>query len=715
MIPEKRGDTQTSTLTGKKVKFELDPDGTQHLMGVLSDLYADPLMAIIREYSTNARDSHIQAGITRPIELTLPSALQPNLVIQDFGVGLSVDDIEEIYTKYGASTKRETNAAVGMLGLGCKSALASVEQFSLVAIKDGRKIQTSIAKNEEGLPELTVVSDVETTEDNGVKIIIPISASKTSNAEKKANELFRYWPKGSVLVNGKEPKQLESILELKHPDGMRILVVDASNDAYSYDRFQKRHIAVMGGVPYPIELKKNDIHYSKKLVVFADIGDFHFTPSREDLLDTPKSQEFVSRVEANFKEAYETHINNIANKAKSKPEFIKLYNDTIGIVNTGSSSIGSIGNLKFKGKGIPEFFTAPTTIADGNPNYNVNIYKWQFFVCHNKSWAKNSHSKVGKLAITRFPNCIFVANFKPSKFISTHRDKLDDWVTKTDDKEITRISNHTDGGYVLFPGEIPKMIKEWTYSWQHTDWADVLAASREINGKSNTTSGGVTANDSYDSFISGVYSENAVHINELKNSKHCFWFTRPRLNDDNYSSQLRKIRNAQTALSVNYPDALFVLVPLNRVGKLQKNVKHIKEGNSALSEEYKKWVDSLSEEQRKALYSNFSDAYEKRYLELLRQASQFAKFNDPSLKKLIKEFSDITKIKNDPALMQEREKWSKMGFSEVGDSLVKIPYDVKQKYPLIFSSGQTVYSPTEDYLKDIAVYANAKHKTKGKV
>src|SRR5512146_2284489 len=150
MIPERTTIAVDSTVKGEDVAMSIDQTALAHIMNVLTDLYADPELAVIREYSTNALDSHIEAGISRPIEVTTPTALRPLFTVRDYGVGLDADDIRDIYSRYGASTKRQTNDAVGMLGLGCKSALAYVDQFTLAGITGGQRMLVSIARDETG-------------------------------------------------------------------------------------------------------------------------------------------------------------------------------------------------------------------------------------------------------------------------------------------------------------------------------------------------------------------------------------------------------------------------------------------------------------------------------------------------------------------------------------------------------------------------------------
>ena len=119
------------------VAMSIDPQGMAHIMGVLTNLYSDAPLAVVREYATNARDAHQAAGVTRPIEVGLPTALDPTLRVQDFGAGLSEQDILGVYARYGCSTKRDSDEQVGAFGLGSKSAFTLAQQFVVTSVHDG--------------------------------------------------------------------------------------------------------------------------------------------------------------------------------------------------------------------------------------------------------------------------------------------------------------------------------------------------------------------------------------------------------------------------------------------------------------------------------------------------------------------------------------------------------------------------------------------------
>jgi HSP90 family molecular chaperone len=135
--------------------MSIDPSGMAHVMSILTNLYADAPLAVLREYATNARDSHVAAGTDRPIEVDLPSDLNPTLVIRDFGVGLSEAEIIDVYARYGASTKRDTNDQVGAFGLGCKSAFTLGQQFVVTAVKDGQRTVALFALSGDGAGGVT--------------------------------------------------------------------------------------------------------------------------------------------------------------------------------------------------------------------------------------------------------------------------------------------------------------------------------------------------------------------------------------------------------------------------------------------------------------------------------------------------------------------------------------------------------------------------------
>src|SRR5690606_8495790 len=162
MIPVKDSLIDVDTLPGKEIAFGIgDP---RWVMKTQADLYSDITTAIIREYSTNAYDAHVMAGNPDPIEVTLPSVMDPYFIVEDRGVGMNMETFERVYTQYGVSDKRESNDTNGMLGYGSKSGVAYTTQFEVTSVKDGVKIHGIVKRKPDWAIVLKVVSTTRTSD-----------------------------------------------------------------------------------------------------------------------------------------------------------------------------------------------------------------------------------------------------------------------------------------------------------------------------------------------------------------------------------------------------------------------------------------------------------------------------------------------------------------------------------------------------------------------
>ena len=101
------------------IGMSLDLDSAQILMQMLSkNLYSDSIGSTIRECASNALDSHRRVGVDKPIVVSFSRNDSDNyeFSVEDFGIGLDADDVKNIISKYGKSTKRDSNTELGMMG-----------------------------------------------------------------------------------------------------------------------------------------------------------------------------------------------------------------------------------------------------------------------------------------------------------------------------------------------------------------------------------------------------------------------------------------------------------------------------------------------------------------------------------------------------------------------------------------------------------------------
>lgn len=313
------------SLGGEEVTMTFDENSIAHIMGVLTDLYSDAEMAIVREYSTNAYDSHVEAGNRAPIEVTLPTILNPVFSVQDYGVGMSREDVIHTYSKYGASTKRNTNEQSGTLGLGCKAALTHTDQFTVTAVKNGIKTIINVSRAQDGTGKMELVDSVPASGPNGVRVDVPVS--NPSSVASKAEDFFAYWKSGTVLIDGTPNKFIID-------DSDSVIKVD-DNTFVVGGQIGADHI-VMGNVPYRIDkehtlLRPSTTYYWNKthsLVAIVPIGSVDFTPNREDLRYTPRTKAVLSdirtRTLANLHDIAQKKLDACATKADALEQYINL-------------------------------------------------------------------------------------------------------------------------------------------------------------------------------------------------------------------------------------------------------------------------------------------------------------------------------------------------------------------------------------------------------
>jgi len=140
-----------------------------------SMVYKDPILAIVRELLCNAADSHVSAGKEQtPIRVHIPTRITPVLEIQDYGLGMSHEQITSIYKDYFKSDKRTDDTLTGGFGIGSKTPYSYTDQFSVVSVHGGIKSTYAMFKDESGIPSCVRVLDIGTDDCNGVTVTVPV-------------------------------------------------------------------------------------------------------------------------------------------------------------------------------------------------------------------------------------------------------------------------------------------------------------------------------------------------------------------------------------------------------------------------------------------------------------------------------------------------------------------------------------------------------------
>lgn len=310
----------------KSAKFTVSEEGMGHIMSLLTDLYSNPERSVLREYVSNAYDSHVEARQSRPIEVTMPSSLNPSLVIEDFGLGMSEREVLEVYSSYGYSTKTNNMNVLGAFGLGCKSALTLTQQFTLVGVKDGIKTVALISRDEDGVGEASIVSTQPSDDPSGVKITIPIH--DVHNFTRRSEGYFYGFEPGTVLVDGSEPSLLRSDPRVsKVAENVFYRPSTAWSDRGVY--------IIIENVVFPVSysyISPRILEGNSALYIVVPIGAVDLTPSREEIRYSERTVSFLKELYTNSEEAVGTFLKDSVLNAPTAHAAVEACKSFIGAV-----------------------------------------------------------------------------------------------------------------------------------------------------------------------------------------------------------------------------------------------------------------------------------------------------------------------------------------------------------------------------------------------
>lgn len=347
---------------------------------VLSDtLYSNKIGSCVRELSCNAYDSHIMADKRdTPIEIHLPDGLEPYFSVRDFGVGLSPEAVETVFTRYFESTKDNSNDQIGAFGLGAKTPFAYSDQFTVRSVFNGKVYVYSAYIAGGGLPSISLLSTEDTDEGNGVEIsMVARTQDFRRFAEEVASQLrfFKVKPRVLNSANFKfQPIPENPIFQSKN--------IDIFNNVSGYSN---KSFFVQGQVGYPVDdsqikSKLNDMgrqdlveFYSMlaswQFIMHFDIGKIGVTASRESMeYDAVTMSSVVTQLESIQKEVTD-YVNDSLKTITTVHDRLAFLNKSDFIRRLASGSKVNLGNAKLTngrfgfhmGGFVIESFTDPTT------------------------------------------------------------------------------------------------------------------------------------------------------------------------------------------------------------------------------------------------------------------------------------------------------------------------------------------------------------------
>lgn len=454
---------------------------------LLNNLYSQPIAAVLRELSCNAIDAHVSVGNPNPFHIQLPTLLDSNFIIRDFGPGLDEEEINRYLNTLFSSSKTTSNDFIGSFGLGSKVAFSLVSSFNIESYKNGIKYTCLWYEKDCGTPTLIVTDRSPTEEPNGLKFIVPLSDPNNTN---KYPEAFLKTAKETLFNLPIKPKYFYDINHLDSEYEVEYsFVLFEQYPEYNVSLFtsptpnDKRYLHVnIGGIVYKssVLLSAETYQYvlgypNKILVVDVPIGELTLPMNREEIENTSQNLSNIAKywnsdIENSILKAY---YDNVIEIIESKDfTYYKLFK----YLNlTSADKLSYKIPLRILDK-IPKLKVSDVDLSELSPQlseYRRNLLKdFQYFVPNGysssnlySSLSSNNLIKVNHLD-SDFHRVLFnrgsffietncICQFKKLYIIYQHTEKstpaaYSNYSVKKYFEENNYIVNHSDSSFVLF-------------------------------------------------------------------------------------------------------------------------------------------------------------------------------------------------------------------------------------------------------------------------
>jgi len=344
-------DKKEYQLTGGTSKtFSVDTNDTMVIKLLRDKMYKNKIGAVAREISSNSRDANREAGrgntpiiISVEGETNLLSADSSSISFQDNGVGISPERMDNIFLKYGGSTKRESDKFTGGFGIGAKTPFAYTDNFfiSTIVEENGKRIEylyqaiiTSDGKDE--VSRMIELGSSETKSQTGTKISVPLKNEE--DRIKFENEVLfvtRFWSTKPTLI-GFESQENNVGIIYENENIIAFNQNEMNGEKTLFDNNVK-YVALIDEIPYPLnhETLQNELkqkvstdHKSTKWILKFKTGEVSVSGSREDIeYTTTNLQTIYDKYLSVLKEG-EQLIKEYQNKPKSFMEAC-IYADSL--------------------------------------------------------------------------------------------------------------------------------------------------------------------------------------------------------------------------------------------------------------------------------------------------------------------------------------------------------------------------------------------------
>ena len=325
----------------ESIGMSLDLESANVLMQMLSkNLYSDAVGSCIREICSNSLDSVRRSGNNTPVIVNFERNSGGNyeFSVEDMGTGLDHNDVINIISKYGKSTKRETNNEIGLWGLGFKSPLAYSSSFNFICRKDGIERKYMMYEGEDE-NTIDLLFEAPTKEPNGVKVIVAVNYYDKTQFINKIKEQLAYFE--NVYFNVSDGyNKIENNFTIHRGEYFQYSELCTDNNMH----------LCLDNVYYPLDFTKLGIDIIKFPVGlrFSLTDGIFPVPSREAIRMTKEAKEIILNRIQQVADFFVEKYNSTIEEVEDVHIIYDYYNSSIrqvDIVNDGPSGTRLIADM----------------------------------------------------------------------------------------------------------------------------------------------------------------------------------------------------------------------------------------------------------------------------------------------------------------------------------------------------------------------------------
>lgn len=313
------GHNQTASAQPLEV-FQYRLDDSSEAVALIAETlrksYKYPIKTSVQEYLSNARDVHRELNINEAIDVQIPTELNSEFFIRDYGTGLSKEQMQD-YITFAKSTKRHSNTATGGFGFGSKSFFSYADSFTIISFYQGVKYiyRASCVRSKEGA--LTLVSQTKTTEKNGLQVQVAVRQSDRSEFKSAVLRLQRYWTNQKIKILNLNSEEYQEKSKLILSEGS-VKVWSSQTDTYRHHNRNRGYgshkftldknqvFFLVDEIPYGIdnfELENKEVeeffkglNSNYRISVSVNTGELTLSKYREYIESTPENKTAIEKM-----------------------------------------------------------------------------------------------------------------------------------------------------------------------------------------------------------------------------------------------------------------------------------------------------------------------------------------------------------------------------------------------------------------------------------